>query len=83
MAIAAGGASVVDTALIAKARMRSIVTCVPVVGIMAAGAIRPKHASMEGWIGMARNTGTRRTAKAITVAAAASQVGMCTCQFEG
>jgi hypothetical protein len=73
----------VDTTLLSKARMRSIVACVPVLRIMAAGAIRSKHAAMKSWVRMTSGTGGRGSGKSFGMTAAASQVGMCSGQFEG
>lgn len=58
MAVAAGATAMVDTppAFVGNAGVRTVITGVPVIGCMAARAVQPKHAGMEGRIAMAACT---------------------------
>jgi hypothetical protein len=52
MAVAAGGAAVVDSpaTFIGNTRMWTIVAGIPIIGCMAGFAIQTKHACMESWV---------------------------------
>jgi hypothetical protein len=73
----------IDSTMLTKTWMRTVITGIPVAGIMAPGAIVSKHSLVETRIAMAASAKGRCPAETFTMAALAGQVGMTSCQFEG
>lgn len=79
MAIAACCAFMINSAMFPKAWVRSVITGIPVAGVMAFGAIIPEHSLVISRITMTAGAVRRSIAETPGVAAFAGQVGMTVC----
>mgnify|MGYP003492371152 CR=1 FL=1 len=79
MAIPAGGTFVIYSAMLTKTWMWTVVTGIPVAGVVALGAIVTKHSLVKTRISVAACTEGRRTFESLAVAALAGEVGVTSC----
>lgn len=79
MAIPACGTFVIYSAMLTKTWMRSVITGIPVAGVVALGAIVSKHSLVEPRISVAACTEGRRTFEPPAVAALTGEVGVASC----
>ena len=79
MTIAACGTFVIYPTLVINRWMRTVITGIPVAGVMALGAIVSKHSLVEPRISMAACTEGRRTFESFAVAALTGEVGVASC----
>ena len=82
MTIAAGGAFMIYSTVLTKTWMRTVITGIPVAGVVAFRAIVSKHSLVKTRISMAANTVRRRACESLAVAALAGEVGVTACQPE-
>ena len=79
MTIAAGGTFVIYPTLVINRWMRTVITGIPVAGVVALGAIVSKHSLVEPRISVAACAEGRRTFESPAVAALTGEVGVASC----
>ena len=79
MTIAACGTFVIYSSMLTKTWMRSVITGIPVAGVVAFCAVVRKHSLVKTWISMAACTEGRRTFESFAVAALTGEVGVASC----
>jgi hypothetical protein len=82
MTVAAGGAFVIYSAMLTKTWMWTVVTGIPVAGVVAFRAIVSKHSLVKTRISMAASAEGRRACESLAVTALAGEIGVTTCQPE-
>ena len=79
MTIAAGCPFMIYPTLVINRWMRTVITGIPVAGVVAFCAVVRKHSLVKTWISMAACTEGRRTFESFAVAALTGEVGVASC----
>ncbi len=82
MTIAACGAFMIYSTVLTKTRVRTVITGIPVAGVVALSAIVPEHSLVKPRISMAASAEGRCACESFAVAALAGEIGVTACQPE-
>ena len=82
VAVAAGCAFMVNSTLITETGVRTVITGIPVAGVVTGITVIAEHSPVECRIGVAAGAEGRRAGETLAMAALTSQVGMCSRQAE-